>query len=425
MNILLLGSGGREHALAWKLSQSSLCKKLYIAPGNGGTLIHGKNIQLAADDLEGIAQFSIDKNIDMVIPGPEAPLVAGIYDFFKNHDALAHIPVIGPSAEGARLEGSKSFAKSFMHRHNIPTASYRAFDVTHLQEGLRYLDNHTLPVVLKADGLAAGKGVLICTSHEEAKSRFSDMLNGKFGGAGSKVVIEEFLDGREVSIFVLSDGEHYKILPPAKDYKRAFENDEGPNTGGMGAVSPVPFIDHDFLLKIIDQIIEPTINGLKKDGIIYKGIIYFGLMAVNKKSYVIEYNCRFGDPEAQVLIPRIESDLLDIFLHIHRGTLNEKYIRLDPRSCSTIVAASGGYPGTYEKGKLIEGIDKVDDSIVFQAGTRIDESGNLLTNGGRVLTVTSLNNKLSTAIDTSLKNIKKIHFESKFFRKDIGQDILS
>ncbi len=424
MNILLLGSGGREHALAWKISQSPYCDALFIAPGNGGTQLHGENVQIAADDLGAIAHFVLTHQIDMVVPGPEAPLVAGIYNFFKNRKELEHIPVIGPSAEGAQLEGSKSFAKAFMQKHHIPTAKYREFKKEQIQQGLRYLDHHSLPLVLKADGLAAGKGVLICHSTEEAKAGFSSMLNGQFGDAGNKVLVEEFLKGKEVSIFVLSDGTHYKILPPAKDYKRAYDHDEGPNTGGMGAVSPVAFVDHNFLLRVVDAIIEPTINGLLQDHITYKGIIYFGLMAVNQKPYVIEYNCRFGDPEAQVIIPRIESDLLDIFLHIHQDTLNEVYIRLDQRACATIVAASGGYPGQYEKGESITGLEEVTDSLIFHAGTKRDANGKWQSNGGRVLAISSLAATLTHAVNCSMENIKKIHFDNMFYRKDIGQDIL-
>jgi len=424
MNILLLGSGGREHTLAWKISQSPQCDTLFIAPGNGGTQLHGENVQIAADDLEAIAHFALTHQIDMIVPGPEAPLVAGIYDFFKNRKELEHIPVIGPSAEGAQLEGSKLYAKKFMQKHHIPTAKYREFKKDQIQQGLQYLDHHPLPLVLKADGLAAGKGVVICHSTEKAKASFSSMLNGQFGDAGNKVLIEEFLTGKEVSIFVFSDGSHYKILPPAKDYKRAYDHDEGPNTGGMGAVSPVTFVDHDFLLSVVDNIIEPTIKGLKQDQITYKGIIYFGLMAVNQKPYVIEYNCRFGDPEAQVIIPRIESDLIDIFLHIHRGTLQEKYIQLDPRSCASIVLASGGYPGSYEKGKFISGLDQVNNSMVFHAGTKRDANGKWLSNGGRVLAISSLAATLPEAINCSMKNIKTIHFDNMFYRKDIGQDIL-
>lgn len=420
----MLGSGGREHALAWKISQSNRLGQLYIAPGNAGTSMHGENIQLNPNDFDAVKTFVLNYKIDMVVVGPEDPLVNGIYDFFKMDSEISHIPVLGPSREGAELEGSKSYAKAFMHRHNIPTAASREFDVHNLVRGLKYLETCNMPIVLKADGLAAGKGVLICTTRDEAIAELKAMLQGKFGDASRKVVVEDFLQGIEVSVFILTDGNHYVTLPPAKDYKRIGENDTGLNTGGMGVVSPVPFADEVFLKKVHDRIIEPTVQGLKKEKISYTGVIYFGLMNVDGEPYVIEYNCRFGDPEAEVLIPLIDSDIIELFLAMANGRLNEMDIRVKAGACCTVVMASGGYPESYEKGKRITGIENVEDSLVFHAGTRHDENGNLLTNGGRVLAVTSMANSLEEALRKSYKSIERIHFDDKYCRLDIGKDVM-
>lgn len=424
ISILLLGSGGREHALAWKMSQSPLCHKLFIAPGNAGTALHGQNVKLDPCDFEKVAAFVLENNINMVVVGPEDPLVKGIYDYFKTNKTLRHIPVIGPSREGAELEGSKSYAKAFMHRHHIPTASYREFDVHNLLAGLKYLDACKMPVVLKADGLAAGKGVIISQTRDEAKNEFRAMLGGKFGSASRKVVIEEFLEGIEVSVFVLTDGNHYTILPPAKDYKRIGEGDTGLNTGGMGVVSPVPFADKVFMQKVISRVIDPTIQGLKSEKTTYIGIIYIGLMNMQGEPFVIEYNCRFGDPEAEVLIPLIDSDLVEIFIAMGEGNLDKVNIQIKDMACCTVVLASGGYPGDYEKGKEITGLEKVHDSLVFHAGTKTNEQGQLVTNGGRVITITSMAPDLSMALSISNRNAAKIMFEGKYFRSDIGMDVM-
>lgn len=423
MTILLLGSGGREHALAWKILQSAKCSKLFVAPGNAGTETIAKNINISPTDFAAIKNFAIHEKIDMVVVGPEDPLVAGIYDFFKNDESLKHIPVIGPSKVGAQLEGSKEFAKEFLVKNNIPTAAYGSFTKETLEKGQQFLETLEPPYVLKADGLAAGKGVLIIQDLEEAKTELSNMLVGeKFGQASSKVVIEEFLDGIELSCFVLTDGKNYKILPTAKDYKRIGEGDTGLNTGGMGAVSPVPFADTVLLEKIESRIVKPTIAGLQKDGIEYKGFIFIGLINVKNEPMVIEYNVRMGDPETEVVIPRLKSDLVELFLAVANEKLDQATLEIDPRSATTIMVVSGGYPEDYEKGKVISGIESVSDSIVFHAGTKMAD-GQIVTNGGRVLAVTSYGDNFKEAIQKSYQNIGKLNFDKMYFRKDIGFDL--
>ncbi|MFN8286407.1 MAG: phosphoribosylamine--glycine ligase [Chitinophagales bacterium] len=420
MKVLLLGSGGREHAFAWKISQSPLCAKLYIAPGNGGTGQHGENVALGVNDFDAIEKFVLDNVIDMVVVGPEDPLVNGIYDYFQSKPQLQHIPVIGPSQKGATLEGSKAFAKAFMMRNEIPTAAYREFTAANLQEGLDYLDKQHPPIVLKADGLAAGKGVLICTDKEDAKKELSEMIaNAKFGKASATVVIEQFLKGIEFSVFVLTDGKNYKLLPNAKDYKRIGEGDTGLNTGGMGCISPVPIVNEGMMKKVEEKVIQPTIEGLQKEGIIYNGFIYFGLIAVDGEPYVIEYNCRMGDPETEIVLPRIKSDLLQHFVGLAEGRLQNEQIDIDHRAMATVIVASGGYPGDYEKGKEITGIVDVTESIVFHAGTK-NENGKTLTNGGRVLAVSSYGNDIHEAVAKSNASINKVHFDGMYYRKDIG-----
>lgn len=424
MNILLLGSGGRECAISWKLSQSPLLTKLYIAPGNAGTTAYGENIAINPLDFDTIKKFCLDKKIDLLIPGNEDPLVAGIYDFIKNDETLNHIIVAGPSKAGAQLEGSKAFSKEFMLRHQIPTAAYREFNTENYEEGMEYIKNHTLPIVIKADGLAAGKGVVICESIEQALDCYKEMIQDKlFGEASSKVVIEEFLDGIEVSFFVLTDGNSYHLLPHAKDYKRILEGDKGPNTGGMGAVSPVPFVNEEFQHKVITKIIEPTIQGLKQENITYRGFIFFGLINVNNEPFVIEYNCRLGDPETEVILARIENDLLDVLTSIENPqAFSQKKISIDSKACATVILVSKGYPGNYEKGHLISGLENIsDDSIIFHAGTKETENG-IVTNGGRVIAVTSLADDLHQALQYSYKNISQIEFEGKTFRTDIGYE---
>ncbi|MFK8296817.1 phosphoribosylamine--glycine ligase [Capnocytophaga cynodegmi] len=423
MNILILGSGGREHAFALKISQSNQCKNLYIAPGNGGTHQIATNININPTDFEQVKQLVLDKQIEMVVVGPEDPLVQGIYDFFKTDAQLQHVQVVGPSREGAKLEGSKEFAKQFMQRHNIPTAKYESFTKETIVQGCKFLETMQPPYVLKADGLAAGKGVLIINDLNEAQTELKNMLlNEKFGNASQKVVIEEFLDGIELSCFVLTDGKNYKLLPTAKDYKRIGENDQGLNTGGMGAVSPVPFADANFMEKIETRIVKPTISGLQKDNIEYKGFIFIGIIKVNGEPYVIEYNVRMGDPETEVVLPRIESDLVPIFKTLQTQTLDTVSLAITPQSATTVMMVSGGYPEDYEKGKRISGIESVTGSIVFHAGTTIKE-GELQTSGGRVLAVTSFGKDFKEALQKSYENIEKIHFDKMYFRKDIGFDL--
>jgi phosphoribosylamine--glycine ligase len=424
MTILLLGSGGREHAFAWKMLQSSLCTKLFVAPGNAGTATIATNVNLSPTDFDSIKTFVLQEKVEMVVVGPEDPLVKGIFDFFQNDIDLKHIPVIGPSKKGAQLEGSKEFAKEFLVKHKIPTAAYDSFTKETVEKGCQFLETLQPPYVLKADGLAAGKGVLIIQDLAEAKTELRNMLvNEKFGEASSKVVIEEFLDGIELSCFVLTDGKNYKILPTAKDYKRIGEGDTGLNTGGMGAVSPVPFADDVLLEKIETRIVKPTIDGLQKDGITYKGFIFIGLINVNGEPIVIEYNVRMGDPETEVVIPRLKSDLVELFLAVANEKLDEVSLEIDSRSATTIMVVSGGYPEDFEKGKVISGIENVEDSIVFHAGTKT-ENGLVVSNGGRVLAVTSYGNDFQEAIKKSYQNIEKLHFDTMYFRKDIGFDLL-
>ncbi|MEM0541477.1 phosphoribosylamine--glycine ligase [Flavobacterium sp. j3] len=423
MTILLLGSGGREHALAWKMLQSNKCSKLFVAPGNAGTSQIATNVSLNILDFDAIKTFALTEKVDMVVVGPEDPLVHGIFDFFKNDSQLNHIPVIGPSKVGAQLEGSKEFAKEFLVKYNIPTAAYDSFTKETVEEGCHFLETLQPPYVLKADGLAAGKGVLIIQDLEEAKSELRNMLvHEKFGTASAKVVIEEFLDGIELSCFVLTDGKNYKILPTAKDYKRIGEGDTGLNTGGMGAVSPVPFADEVLLDKIETRIVKPTIAGLKSDGIEYKGFVFIGLINVKGEPIVIEYNVRMGDPETEVVMPRIKSDLVELFLAVANEKLNEVALEIDERSATTIMLVSGGYPEEYEKEKVISGIENVKDSIVFHAGTKM-KNNQIVSNGGRVLAVTSYGSNFKEAIKKSYQNIDKLHFDKMYFRKDIGKDL--
>lgn len=424
MNILLLGSGGREHALAWKMSQSKKLDRLYIAPGNAGTKACGTNLDISATDFEAIKKAVTDLHIGMVVVGPEDPLVKGIHDFFLSDPKLKNVPVIGPQKQGAQLEGSKDFSKQFMFRHRIPTAAYKTFTREIIEEGYAFIDTLKPPFVLKADGLAAGKGVLIIDDPAEAKKELANMiLDSKFGSAGASVVIEEFLNGIELSVFVLTDGNGYKILPAAKDYKRVGEGDTGLNTGGMGAVSPVPFADKDFMQKVEERVVKPTVEGLKKDAIPYKGFIFIGLMNVNGDPFVIEYNCRMGDPETEVVIPRIKTDILDLFEAVANNTLSECTVEIDERTVSTVMMVSGGYPGDYEKNKKISGIDQVSDSIVFHAGTK-EENGDILTSGGRVLALTAYGKDIHSAIAASYSGISNISFDKMYYRKDIGRDLI-
>ena len=424
MTILLLGSGGREHALAWKMLQSTKCSKLFVAPGNAGTSAIAKNVALNITDFEAIKAFAIQEKVDLVVVGPEDPLVLGIYDFFKSDAGLNHMPVIGPSKVGAQLEGSKEFAKEFLVKNNIPTAAYASFTKETVEKGCEFLETLQPPFVLKADGLAAGKGVLIIQDLEEAKTELRNMLlHQKFGSASAKVVIEEFLDGIELSCFVLTDGKNYKILPTAKDYKRIGEGDTGLNTGGMGAVSPVPFADAILLEKIETRIVKPTIAGLQKDNIEYKGFVFIGLINVKGEPIVIEYNVRMGDPETEVVIPRLKSDLVELFQAVANQTLDQVSLQIDERSATTIMVVSGGYPEDYDKGFEITGLEKIQDSIAFHAATKL-ENDKVVTNGGRVIAITSFGDNFQEAIKKSYQNIEKLHFDKMYYRKDIGFDLL-
>ena len=424
MNILIIGSGGREHTLAWKLKQSALCDQLFIAPGNAGTALLGSNIPLATTDFEGLTAFCLDNKIEMLVVGPEDPLVKGIYDYFKTNLLTAAIHVIGPSKEASKLEGSKAYAKAFMDRHQIPTAAYREFDSTNFEEGVNYIKAHDLPIVLKADGLAAGKGVIISATHEEALIEFEQMIQqAKFGESSKRVVIEQFLEGIELSMFVLTDGKNYVLLPEAKDYKRIGNGDKGLNTGGMGAVSPVPFVDEDFMQKVKKAIIEPTVNGLLAENLEYKGVVFIGLINVKGEPMVIEYNCRLGDPETEVIIPRIENDLVEIFLATSQQRLNEITIKTSPMAAVTVVAVSGGYPNEYTTGKEILGLNEaaLSGTIVFHSGTK-QEGAKVLTNGGRVLAVTSTGTTIAEALTQSNRALGKIDFDGIYFRDDIGYE---
>ncbi len=426
MNILILGSGGREHAIAWKIAQSKKLSNLFIAPGNAGTAKCGKNVDISISDFAEVKNFVIENNINMLIVGPEGPLVEGIHDYFLKEESLKDVAVIGPQKNAAKLEGSKDFAKEFMKKYNIPTASYKTFNKNSLIQGLEFLETIKPPYVLKADGLAAGKGVIICNEIEEAKYELTQMLkDSKFGKASEKVVIEEFLDGIELSVFVLTDGKSYKILPSAKDYKRIGEGDTGLNTGGMGSISPVPFADDDFMNKIEEQIIKPTINGLNSENISYKGFIFFGLIKVKDEPYVIEYNVRMGDPEAESVIPRIKSDIVDLFEGVANNNISEIIIEIDPRFATAVMLVSEGYPVSYQKGKAISGFDMTKDCIIFQAGTTFDPSDeHIKTNGGRVIAITSFSETMPDALENSYKNAEIIDFEGKYYRRDLGFDLL-
>lgn len=422
MRILLLGSGGREHAIAWKIKQSDKLEKLFVAPGNAGTDGIAENVNIGVNDFDALAEFALANNVNMIIVGPEDPLVNGIYDFFLNREDLKHIPVIGPSKTGAILEGSKDFAKDFMAKHNIPTPAYLTVTKDNLEEGVNFLTTFEAPYVLKADGLAAGKGVLIIEDLKEAQDSLREMIGGMFGDASAKVVIEEFLRGIELSVFAITDGKDYKIIGAAKDYKRIGEGDTGLNTGGMGAVSPVPFADETFMKKIEDKIVKPTIDGLYKDGIDYKGFVFFGLFKVGDEPMVIEYNVRMGDPETEVVMPRIKSDVVDLFKAVGEGRLSEVDFQLDDRYCTTVMLVSGGYPEAYAKGKIITNTEDVKDSIVFHAGTKMDNN-NVVTNGGRVIAVSAYGDTMDEALEKSFNGANIIDYEGKYFRRDIGLDL--
>jgi phosphoribosylamine--glycine ligase len=425
MNVLILGSGGREHAFAWKIAQSPLCDSLFVAPGNAGTAHVATNIPISYNDFDSVASAVLENSIDLVIVGPEEPLVNGIVDYFENRPDLSKIKIIGPNKAGAQLEGSKDFSKQFMHKYNIPTSSSQTFTVETLESGLEYIEKHSLPIVLKADGLAAGKGVIIAEKKADAEQAFTEMLvDGKFGSAGNKVVIEQFLKGIELSVFVLCDGEHYKILPEAKDYKRIGENDTGLNTGGMGAVSPVAFADANFLRKVEEKVVKPTLHGLKSEGIKYVGFIFIGLMNIKGEPYVIEYNVRMGDPETEVVLPRIQSDFLILLAATAKGTLQDIEMTISPQVAVTTVLVSGGYPGDYEKGKVISGNEKVEDVFLFHAGTTFNANTEVVTNGGRVMVLTGVANSLENAVRKSQRAAQAIQFEGKYFRHDIGMDLI-
>ena len=425
MNILILGSGGREHAFAWKIAQSPLCDKLYVAPGNSGTSYIATNIPISYNDFEAVGKEVLEKNIELVIVGPEEPLVNGIVDYFAETESLKKIKLIGPGKDGAQLEGSKDFSKAFMHKHGIPTSASLTFTAETFDAGIEYLAEHSLPIVLKADGLAAGKGVIIAEKHDDAEKVFKEMLvDGKFGNAGNKVVVEQFLKGIELSVFVLTDGENYKILPEAKDYKRIGENDTGLNTGGMGAVSPVVFADTNFLRKVEERVVKPTLAGLKAEGIKYVGFIFIGLMNVKGDPFVIEYNVRMGDPETEVVLPRIQSDFAMLMAATAKGTLNDFEMNISPQVAVTTVLVSGGYPEEYEKGKVISGSDKVDDVFVYHAGTTFNANTEVVTNGGRVMALTGVANSLENAIHKSQRAAQLVQYEGKYFRHDIGMDLI-
>lgn len=424
MHILLLGSGGREHAFAWKLAQSKRCTRLSIAPGNTGTALCGTNVAISATDFAAIGDFVVQNAVELVVVGPEEPLVRGIWDYFQANESLKNIPLIGPSAAGAVLEGSKAWAKQFMQRHRIPTATCRTFDKSQEEEARRYVRSHALPVVLKADGLAAGKGVVICEDCASAEKEMAAMLDGKFGEAGHRVVVEQFLKGIEFSVFVLTDGHNWHLLPEAKDYKRAGEGDTGPNTGGMGAVSPVPFANDELMEKVKSRIIQPTIDGLQAENIPYCGFIFFGLMVQDGEPFVIEYNCRMGDPETEVVLPRLKSDFVALLLHCARGSLARTRVRTDERAATTVFLVSGGYPGPYTKNQSVTGLDQLRQGIAFHAGMRLHE-GRLLTDGGRVVALTALGKDHVTALKRSNRNAAIVRFQGKYYRRDIGQDVIS
>jgi len=423
MKILLLGSGGREHALAWKIIQSPLCEKLFIAPGNPGTALCGKNVDIKPTDFPMLATFCLEQYIDMIVVGPEDPLVLGIVDFFATFPGLENLPVIGPAKIAAQMEGSKVFAKAFMLRNNVQTPTYKEFSNETITEALKYISEQPLPIVLKADGLAAGKGVIICNDHAEAKNELQLMLSGKFGSAGNKVVLEQFLYGIELTVIVLTDGDHYLILPPSKDYKKAGDGDTGLNTGGMGAVSPPPFVTESFMQKVQEKIIQPTISGLTKEGIKYKGFLYFGLFNCKDEPYLIEYNARLGDPETQVILPRVKNDILELFLSVHNENIKDQHLVVDERACATVILASDGYPGQFEKGKQISGLENTEDCMVFHAGTTLNANGNLITSGGRVLAVSAYGSDLFEALRSCYVNAGRIYYDTRYFRRDIGWDL--